>query len=436
MKKRLLALISTTLFLLSFLPSSVFAVEAISSIPVDDFATSSESLESISLEKYNTLLMAWSTIPGIPSDRYADFPSFYGGAYIDENKQLVIQVTEYNDNILEYFADLIDLEGVRFQTVENSLTELFEIKHELNERISANASNPLSLSAQDSLIDGTGISISNNSVNLYVKPDSVSAIATDASVDIIESLITGLANIQIVSFESHFDDSSIVKINNSNSDNIAQTSAQNLMEPGQTIYMQGSSYYPYGIGFGATDAYGNLGIVTCGHGYKDGYFSPYKNALTGSGSLFGTIMPPCLFEDDVDACFVRRDVASISPQRYVSGWDFSLSSDSTATLAQGSTVYMSAPASGCRSGTVTDTHFSPYDASSGQSNRIPLEDAVLTTCYAAGGDSGGLVASHGSTSRGYVVGIVSGGIVPRNGNNQMYYAKVGPILYNLDLNVW
>ena len=97
---------------------------------------------------------------------------------------------------------------------------------------------------------------------------------------------------------------------------------------------------------------------------------------------------------------------------------------------------MCAPASGCRSGTVSDTYFSPYDASSGQSNRIPLEEAVLTTCYAESGDSGGLVASHGNTSRGYVVGIVSGGISPINGNNQMYYAKVSPILYKLDLNVW
>ena len=235
MKKRLLALISTTLLLVSFFPSSVFAVEAISSIPVDDFATSLEPLESISLEKYNTLLMAWSTIPHIPSDRYANFPSFFGGAYIDENKELVIQVTDNNSDIIEYFAELIDLENVRFQTAENSLAELLEIKYELNKRISSNTSDPLRLSAQDSLIDGTGISIPNNSVNLYVKPDSVSTIAADASAA-IESLITGLSNIQIVSLESHLDNSSTDKINNP--DNISQTSAQNLMEPGQIIYMQ------------------------------------------------------------------------------------------------------------------------------------------------------------------------------------------------------
>ena len=434
MKKRLLAFISIILLLVSFFPSSVFAVEARSSISAHDFTTSLEPLESISLEKYNTLLMAWSTIPHIPSDRYANFPSFFGGAYIDENKELVIQVTDNNSDIMEYFAELIDLENVRFQTAENSLAELLEIKYELNKRISSNTSDPLRLSAQDSLIDGTGISIPNNSVNLYVKPDSVSTIAADASAATIESLITGLSNIQIVSLESHLDNSSTDKINNP--DNISQTSAQNLMEPGQIIYMQGSRYYPYGIGFWATDSYGNLGIVTCGHGYKDGFFSPMKNALTGTRSLFGTIKPPCLFEDDVDACFVKRDVSGIAPQRYVSGWDFSLSSDSIAVLPQGSTVYMCAPASGCRSGTVSDTYFSPYDASNGQSNRILLEEAVLTTCYAESGDSGGLVASHGNTSRGYVVGIVSGGIIPRNGNNQMYYAKVSPILYKLDLNVW
>lgn len=105
-------------------------------------------------------------------------------------------------------------------------------------------------------------------------------------------------------------------------------------------------------------------------------------------------------------------------------------------LAQGSTVYMAAPASVRASGTVSDAYFSPYDASSGQPNRIPLEEAVLTTCYAQSGDSGGLVASHGNTTRGYVAGIVSGGMLANNGRYHMYYAKVSPILYSLNLNIW
>jgi len=435
MKKRLLAFISSLLFCVSFLPSSVRAVEANSSISADDFATSLEALETSSLEKYNALLVAWSPIPDLPSDRYANFPSFFGGAFIDDNKQLVILVTEYNSDILQYFSNLIDLENVRFQTVANSLLDLFEIKEELNYRICSNTANPLRLNAQDALIDGTGISIPNNSVNLYVKQDAVATRSTsDSAVSTIESLTLGLPSVQIVSLESEPDNASPFEIDNSN--NIALPAAQSLMEPGLTIYMQGSSFWPYGIGFWATDSSGNLGIVTCGHGYTDGYFAPMKSALSETGALFGTIMPPCLFEDDVDACFVKRENTDIVPLRYVSGWDFNLKSDSIAILAQGSTVFMRAPVSGCRYGTVSDAYFSPYDASSGQTTRIPLEEAVLTTCYATGGDSGGLVAGSGTTSSRYVVGIVSGGIVPVNGTNQMYYAKVSPILSSLNLNVW
>lgn len=433
MRKRLLTSMLAFLLCLSFVPTTIFAVAANSSIPADDIVTSLDSLENISLDKYNALLRAWSTTPDIHSDRYANFPSFFGGAYIDESKRLVIQVTEYNSDILQYFSEIIDLDNVLFRVAENSLVELFEIKDELNRRISSNTSDPQRLSTQDSLIDGTGISIPNNSVNLYVKPDSIATISTTrASADTIESLTMGLPNIQIVSIESHHDNS--YKINNSN--NATRAATQNLMEPGQIIYMQGSSYWPYGIGFWATDSSGNLGIVTCGHGYTDGFFSPMKNALTPNQSLFGTIMPPCLFGDDVDACFVKRDIDSIAPQRYVSSWDFTLVSDSISVLPQGSTVYMSAPASVRDSGTVSDPYFSPYDASSGQSNRIPLEEAVLTTCYAQPGDSGGLVASHGNTTRGYVAGIVSGGMLANNGRYHMYYAKVSPILYSLNLNVW
>ena len=90
--------------------------------PVQKSTIAEEELQRIaelSSDKYNHLLQVWSKDPNYPSDTDANFPDFYGGAYVDDNKELVILVTILNDETIDYFGNLIDLEHVRFSLADN-----------------------------------------------------------------------------------------------------------------------------------------------------------------------------------------------------------------------------------------------------------------------------------------------------------------------------
>ncbi len=127
-----------------------------------------DDIHESSSEKYDYLLRNWSDDPEWPDDRNANFPDFYGGAYINDEGELVIQVTSLNEEVISYFADLIDLEHVHFSEVKYSLHELFEAQEMINDILT---SNDTDASIRDS-INGTGISIENNTVNVYVSSDS------------------------------------------------------------------------------------------------------------------------------------------------------------------------------------------------------------------------------------------------------------------------
>lgn len=91
--------------------------------------------ERMSTEKYNLLLQTWSEDPDCPDDRYADFPDFYGGAYIDKDKSLVIQVTRLDGEVEEYFRSLIDMDNVRLNRVDCSLQELFDRQEAIDRHV-------------------------------------------------------------------------------------------------------------------------------------------------------------------------------------------------------------------------------------------------------------------------------------------------------------
>ena len=77
-------------------------------------------LENSCNDKYNKLLEYWAYDPAIIDDTNANFPSFYGGIYINEQKSLVIQVTCLNDAVKAYFGNIIDLSNVVFEEVKYS----------------------------------------------------------------------------------------------------------------------------------------------------------------------------------------------------------------------------------------------------------------------------------------------------------------------------
>ena len=94
----------------------------------ETLTTLSEYKEGVAIEKYNTLLKHWAYDKRYPSDEYAAFPSFYGGVYLDDSKNLVIQLTNIDKSNIVYFEKLIDLDDVLFEKVEYSYTNLIAAK--------------------------------------------------------------------------------------------------------------------------------------------------------------------------------------------------------------------------------------------------------------------------------------------------------------------
>lgn len=159
--------------------------------PAQESAASEEELQRIaelSSDKYNHLLQVWSKDPNYPSDIDANFPDFYGGAYVDDNKELVITVTSLDEETTDYFKDLIDLEHVRFSLVDHSLQELFDVQAEIDSYLQSGTDKEIC-----SAITGTGITQRENAVNVYVASNAPSDLPgvilnrfhpTDSSCDI------------------------------------------------------------------------------------------------------------------------------------------------------------------------------------------------------------------------------------------------------------
>lgn len=134
--------------------------------PAPENGMSGEELQRVaehSSDQYNHLLQVWSKDPNYPSDTDANFPAFYGGAYMD-GPELVIMVTSLDEETIGYFEALIDLEHVQFSLADRSFQELLHTQASINEWL---ASNPLDETAAH--ITGTGISMRENSVVVYTE---------------------------------------------------------------------------------------------------------------------------------------------------------------------------------------------------------------------------------------------------------------------------
>lgn len=130
--------------------------------------------ESIADNKLDRILDEWSINDGF-SDYETDFPSFYGGAFIDENKNLVIQVTSLDDEVIKYFESLIDTNDVVFHEVKYSYKELLEQMDAISQSIGKNS--------RMAGINGVSISQKNNQVNVYYSPDSARSIDISNNLD-------------------------------------------------------------------------------------------------------------------------------------------------------------------------------------------------------------------------------------------------------------
>lgn len=155
-----------------------------------DAASSPEAVpdQGDALEKYNALLTEWAYDKNMVDDVHADFPDYYGGAYLD-GEQLVIQVTELSDAVKEELAGIISLENVAFEEVTYAYTELVAANDALVEALQdAEMRDALSAVAE------MGVDIKDNSVYVGI----AAAENSEAALRVIETCkeITDFENIK------------------------------------------------------------------------------------------------------------------------------------------------------------------------------------------------------------------------------------------------
>lgn len=392
--KRMLSILLTMTMLIAvcFIPNATaYAIESDSKTTTDSNVLSAElqALENEANEKYNKLLEVWAYNPQFIDDVDANFPAFYGGAYINGEKKLVIQVTSLDESITEYFEKIIDLTNVVFEEVKYSYDELKQAHEVIVKKMDATSADSLI-----SKIAGVGISFPDNAVSLYlVTSESISK--SDSTKSEIQNKLSTFDNIKIIATPEKDIPSAAV-------------------EPGTEIKNSG---YSRSIDFWAEDEDGKVGIVTAPHS------SISEGTTMSIGTrTFGTASTP-YYSGNVDAVFVERTNPYFSATRFVSGWDFNLTSSGHTTLAVGSTTYSKGISSGCQSGEIIDNN---YTTSYG------ISKCVVTSAACESGDSGGIVAGSGTSSSRYVAGIIG----KQGGTSYVIYVKAGNILSTFGVSVY
>jgi len=351
--------------------------------------------EDLANKKYNRLLEFWSKDLGYVSDTKADFPLFYGGAYVDSNKNLVIQVTENSDSTQSYFKSIIgDESDVLYETVDYSYNTLINEHDTISDYFLAKTGeeSPFDISA-------VGLSSKMNSVTVHIVCDEPSTHAIDEELKWISDNITEFRNIVIIPSKS-----SIIPAGNVN---------------------LGTKISPYNIykyrsvGFWATKGT-KYGIVTAPH---DSSLYSNGSTLYINSTPFGTCSTP-YFSGSVDAVFVERTVSSFTPSRSVSGAGFSIASGSYIVPAEGSTTYSCGVTSSYQTGTIQEVNVTVS---------YGITDCVITSATCEGGDSGGVVAAGGTSSTRYLTGIITG---HTNDNNYQVYVKAGNIISTLGISIY
>lgn len=231
-----------------------------------------QALENQANEKYNKLLQVWAYAPELIDDANANFPSFYGGAYINAEKKLVIQVTSLDESVIEYFENIIGLTNVIFDEVKYSYAELKQAHADIVNKMDATSTDPIIAN-----IAGVGISYKDNAVALYLITSDSDAKSSSIKNEVQEKVST-------------FDSIKIIATS-------AKDTPTAVVEPGTTIK---NGAYSRSVGFWAEDEDGNLGIVTAPHSsISEG------DTISIGTRTFGVAATP-YFSGSVDAVFIEK----------------------------------------------------------------------------------------------------------------------------------
>jgi hypothetical protein len=320
-----------------------------------------------SLNTYKTITEQLNLNDSLSSWQY---PDYYAGMYINDNKELVFLLAQ-NATIPNETETFITSLGVKIEFVEHSLKELKKAQEDIL------TVQTYSLNTQEIY---TAIDILNNCLDVSVNSSNVLTYSSNE-----------LASIGSLDY---------VNINYTNQ-NIEFLGAP--LQPGRSI----NSPSTRTVGYWAQNSAGTIGIVTASHGAIVNGSAVYID-----GTYFG-VAQTAVYQGTADAVFVKRDNLDFAPSNTIMGWGYTIQSNASINLPVGATVYSYGKTSGAKSGIVTKTGVTVSNGA------IYVQDAVQTSFSGAGGDSGGPVC--GGLSNNTV--LIAGTIEALSSDGYLIYCK-------------
>lgn len=147
--------------------------------------------EGAASDKYNALLKAWAGGAEVYHDGNIVYPDTYGGAYINEDKTLVICTTSLSKKTIKEYEEIIGDTDITYKKVKYSHNELIEENNRIMEKVMEGGNKYYDQ------IAACGIDESDNAINLYILPQSSDKAENEKLSEQIARKVTNFKNVNI-----------------------------------------------------------------------------------------------------------------------------------------------------------------------------------------------------------------------------------------------
>jgi len=340
-------------------------------------------------EQLTMLINSFGTTKNRFQEEVPKYPKYYGGAYIEENGQLVVLINGKMESGKAAVISIIGEGNIEFIKADFSFAQLTEIMNSLNEYV-IRKKNP---------------SVSRNFKTYYIM-DKENRVVVE---------LDNYRDEKIAEFKKNVGNFPGILFTKSS----GETEIEASLQPGckAAINSSGTSYGSFGFR-AKRNSDNKAGMVTAGHVIGVGQTLYYGSTAVGTCSVSQQ-------SGSVDAAFVPiTNTTSYTPSNLLCTTSSSVLSTTTSLPGAGTVVNKRGITTGRTSGTIISTN-----ATTTTTAGITYTNLTSASYSSSGGDSGGLVYTYiSSTGTLYTVGVHLG-----SNSCNAFFSKANNVLSSLGL---
>ena len=318
-----------------------------------------------------------------------DYPEYFAGTYLNEEKELVVCLTDNKQSTKDKITEVAGTSNVNFKIVEESYNELTELQDKLNKTYEE--------SYKTYVINNSG-----SDTNIVEMLKSISGFSIISKTNCIEIGIQDITDKKLSAFQEIFGTSDNFKFVNKEQSKNCMTWA-----PGRAIYNTSSRCSTgYRAKYVTSSGSTYTGFTTCAHGGMTVGTAIYTNS--SRTDKLGTVKLR-QYSGSVDASFVTitKSNCSVGTTTY---YGQGLSTSGGITI-QSNTYYNSFVEDSClyKSGSTTGTTSGTLRSANATVtiDGITFTNTIETSKFCEAGDSGGIVFYYNpSNGKSYACGLV------------------------------